>query len=53
MKPPPLTCHVQSAEIERLQLWHLLANRINDVKWKLLAVADAQRLQWEVEQILG
>ena len=53
MKPPPLTCHLQAAEIERLQLWHLLADRVNNVEWKLLAGANVQRLQWKVEQILG
>ena len=53
MKPPPLTGNLHAAEIERLQLWYLLADRINDIEWELLAVADVQRLQWEVEQILG
>ena len=53
MKPPPLTCQLQGAETECLLLWHLPADRINDVEWELLAVGDVQRLQWEVEQILG
>ena len=53
MKPPPLTCHLQATENERLQLWCLLADRINDVEWELVAAGDVQRLQWEVEQILG
>ena len=53
MKLPPLTYHLQVVETKRLQLCHLLADRINDVEWELLAVANAQRLQWEVKQILG
>ena len=53
MQAPPLTCHLQAVEAERLQLWHLLADRVNEIEWELLAVADVQRLQWEVEQTLG
>ena len=48
-----LTCHLQATENERLQLWHLLADRINDVEWELLAIADVQRLQRDVKESLG